>query len=158
MTLTKQPHYPTHPSDLPAAVTGLLVETIPALRANVAALEALSRERAARVDALEAENADLREKLDFTVWECPHCADIFFEDARTARRDHWRDCEGHPAHAEIAAMRRALQVLLAKVDNHPAADIPDGIVSCRYVPVTPGEAAVWRALACPSSVGVGGER
>jgi hypothetical protein len=47
--------------------------------------------------------------------------------------------------ARNAALEKALQVLLAKVDNHPAADIPDGIVSCRYVPITPGEAAVWRA-------------
>jgi hypothetical protein len=96
--MTLKPYYPTQTDPLPQVIAGL-VETIPALRANVAALA-----------------------------------------------------------AENAAMRRALQVLLAKVDNHPAADIPDGIVSCRYVPVTPGEAAVWRALACPSSVGVGGER
>jgi hypothetical protein len=79
----------------------------------------VSAQTADLLAALRAEIADLDEKLDSTVWECPHCAEIFFEDARLAQCDHWQDCERHPAADLLAALRDLLA--WANIQDHHSA-------------------------------------
>lgn len=52
------------------------------------------------------------------------------------------DCEA--LQRRCTAQAKALAVVLSKYDNHPAEGIPDQFTHCRYIGITPGEAAVMR--------------
>lgn len=84
-----------HPGTSPKITFDELVETIPALRAEV---------------------DWLRARLARTAAECAYCGKVFAADD-PAQADHWRNCPDHPARAELEQLRDKLRWTALELDR-----------------------------------------